>query len=232
MVTASRRTASGATLSASTAMRMAWRLARRMSRLSMSRALPTPTPIAIATLRTRTSRCSRVSASRRLESSRPGSRQRSGRITAAATTGPAREPRPASSTPAIDRYPRRRSSCSSRSSSARRPNSAKSAGSGSGRTRGGGSYLFGALLVDAGRLSLAAAQVVELRAAHRALPLHLDSVDDRRVQRKNTLDSDPARDLANGEGFPCAAAAPGDDHTRENLDAFLLSLTNLDMHAH
>jgi hypothetical protein len=45
--------------------------------------------------------------------------------------------------------------------------------------------------VDAGGLALASPQVVELGAPDRALPVDLDAVDDRRVEREDALDPDP-----------------------------------------
>ena len=73
--------------------------------------------------------CSRIrgaNSSRRsegsfLESSNPTMRRRGFKITAAATTGPKREPRPASSNPAIRSHPRWRASRSYREEQSRPP---------------------------------------------------------------------------------------------------------------
>src|SRR5262249_13151373 len=70
-----------------------------------------------------------------------------------------------------------------------------------GARHGLAAKLLGPLLVDAGGFALALPEVVELGAADRASPLHLDAIDHRGVQGKNALDADPARDLSNGEGF-------------------------------
>ena len=135
----------------------------------------------------------------RLESSRPGRTQPAGRITAPATTGPASEPRPASSTPATRAKPAdARARIRARARSRKRPSSANRAASGSAVT-GDEAELVGLLLVDARGLALAVAQVVELGAAHGAFALDLDAVDDRRVEREHALDADPARDLAHRE---------------------------------
>src|SRR5207237_1344794 len=93
---------SGTSPSAATARRIARRLARRMLMRSISRVLAAPTPILAQRSRAskQASRASRVMAFESSSSRRtmPRNRWRS-RITAAATTGPASGPRPASSTP-------------------------------------------------------------------------------------------------------------------------------------
>src|SRR5262249_52669559 len=91
--------------------------------------------------------------------------------------------------------------------------------------------LVGLLLVDAGGLALAPAQVIELGPPDGALPLDLDPVDDGRVEREHPLDADSAGDLANGEGLARAAAPPGDHDAGEHLDTLLLALAHLDVHA-
>jgi hypothetical protein len=89
-----------------TARRMARRLAPRMLIRSITRGPTKLKPIATATLRTSSACSARCSRLRRLESSTPGSFAFAGRTTAAATTGPARQPRPTSSTPTIALNPR------------------------------------------------------------------------------------------------------------------------------
>src|SRR5262249_51231064 len=91
--------------------------------------------------------------------------------------------------------------------------------------------LIGLLLVDPGRLTLADPEVVELGATDGALALHLDALDDRRVEREDALHAHAARDLADREGLANAAAAPCDHDSGEELDALLLALANLHVHA-
>jgi hypothetical protein len=71
----------------------------RMLNASTSITLPTPTAIATARARIRSSADSRSAAVIILESRTPGIRVPGRNTTHAATTGPAKGPRPASSTP-------------------------------------------------------------------------------------------------------------------------------------
>ena len=93
----------GLRLRLATARLMASKVACRMLMRSMVAGQITPSPQARAHWRIRGARCSRLAALRALESVRPGRSYCSGRMTAAATTGPARQPRPASSMPAMSR---------------------------------------------------------------------------------------------------------------------------------
>src|SRR5688572_12801055 len=89
--------------------------------------------------------------------------------------------------------------------------------------------MLGALLLaDARRLALEIAQVVEARATDLAAGQHLHAVHHRRVQRKDTLDADAVRDLADGERGARGAAGALDANALEGLDALLLAL--LDLH--
>src|SRR5690349_14337130 len=99
-----------------------------------------------------------------------------GNTTAAATTGPASGPRPASSTPT-------RSAASAQAALSRWSE---------GR-RGIGSAL--ALLPDPRRLAAQRPQVVELGPAHPTPPHQLDRGDGRAVHREDPLDPDAGRDL-------------------------------------
>ena len=83
-----------------------------MRDISSIQARPMPQPV--ASWRISAARRSRSSALSTLESSRPMRSNPSGKMTAAATTGPARQPRPASSAPAV------RASCA-RGAAKRRP---------------------------------------------------------------------------------------------------------------
>src|SRR5687768_9548456 len=98
---------------------------------------------------------------------RPGSR-----ITAPATTGPARQPRPTSSQPATRWKPHRRRAFS-------RLLVARTLTIGASGPLG---------LLHARRLALQIAQEVQLGAAHARRPHHFDLGDRRRVQREDALD--------------------------------------------
>jgi len=100
----SNNTSWGETESDSTARRMASRLACRMFRLSISSTLAQATAQASALFLMRIESRSRSRALKTLESAIPGGARRAGsNTTAAAQTGPASGPRPASSTPQIRR---------------------------------------------------------------------------------------------------------------------------------
>src|SRR5256885_14951662 len=132
------------------------------------------------------------------------------RMTHAATTGPARQPRPTSSVPAMARKPKSRSRRSTVDSSAMRASSAKS------REKVFSAF---AALFDARRFAPEIPEVIELRATDPAMTFHLDLVDRRRIQREHALDSDAAGDFAHGEHLARAAALAGDDDALEDLNA-------------
>src|SRR3954447_14072942 len=220
--TASRRSTSGRRERFSTASCMASLLARRMLMRSMVTGSTTPTATARARASTWRQTARRWSKSMRsLESL---TRRRVGsvsRITQAATTGPARQPRPTSSVPAMARKPKSRSRGSTAESSATRARSAQSR-----------ENLFSALaaLFDACRFAPEIPEVVELRATDPAMAFHLDLVDRRRIQREHALHSDAAGDLAHGEHLARTAATAGDDDALEDLDALFVAF--LDLHVH
>src|SRR6476660_3734353 len=154
---------------------------------------------------TRRTRAGRILLSRRP----PTARHPAGNTTAAATTGPASGPRPASSTPT------------------RRTSSAQAARSRWSEGRGGiGSAL--ALLPDARGLAAQRAQVVQLGAAHAAPADQLDRRDGRAVQGEEALDADAGRDLPDGEVLADAAAPLGDHQPLERLQPFLVALADPD----
>src|SRR5918996_1036873 len=164
------------------ARRMAMALATRMLYRSISWADAAPIPKASTRRRTRSASRARIDGGRILLSRSPRTAaQPVGNTTAAATTGPARGPRPASSTPT------------------RRYSSAQTARSRASVGRGGMSAL--ALLPDSGGLAAQRAEVVQLRAAHPSPANQLDRGDRGAVDRKEPLDSHPRRDLADREGL-------------------------------
>src|SRR5512135_2364450 len=194
----------------STARRIASAVATRMLRRSISRVLAAPTP----TGRVETIAAASCSRRRRVscfESSTPSRRGASGvRRTAAATTGPASGPRPASSTPASRRTPR--------------ANHASS-------TAGSSTSTF-ALLPDPPRLAGEPAQVGELRAADLPLPHHLHRPHARPVQREDPLHAHARGPLPHRERLADPAAEPPPAHALERLEALLLPLLDAHHHLH
>src|SRR5690606_36382839 len=117
------------------------------------------------------------------------------------------------------RSPRRsRLGCRSRLRDRRRPRRAPP-------SAGGGL----ATLADLGGLAAAAAQVVQLRAAHVTAGDDLDVVDRGRVEREGPLDTDPEGHLADGEGLTHAGALAADHDALEHLDTAAVPLD--DVHA-
>ena len=90
----------GRTFNTLAAWHMALSVACKILMRSISGGQTTPSPQASATAPISAARPSRRVGDNTLESARPGITAPSGKITAAATTGPARQPRPASSIPA------------------------------------------------------------------------------------------------------------------------------------
>src|SRR5829696_6363014 len=121
-------------------------------------------------------------------------------MTAAATTGPARHPRPTSSTPATCTIPKRRAAFSS-ARDARAlvivPTLPE---------------LGPALLFHTRRLSAQIAQEIQLRAANLGAANDFNLVDDRRMQRKDAFDALPERHFAHREGRARAAPMHADHH--------------------
>src|SRR5256885_3104546 len=98
-------------------------------------------------------------------------------MTQAATTGPARQPRPTSSVPAMARKPKSRSRRSIADISATRANSANTC---STRSSFFAAFLALALFFDARGFAAEITEVVELRAADPAMAFDLDLIDRRR----------------------------------------------------
>src|SRR6476661_7487157 len=150
---------------------------------SISRTLAAPTATERARSVIRAASFSRSAAVSFLESSTPRMARASGGMTTAqATTGPARGPRPTSSTPAM-RGPRE--ARSSRSSVLQRGMPCR----GSGLLRGGFRLRHARLLfLDASGLAGQVAQVVQLGAPHTATTDDVDVGQHRAVQGEDALD--------------------------------------------
>ncbi len=88
-----------------------------------------------------------------------------------------------------------------------------------------------AALGDAGRLTGAATQVIELGAADGAAADDLDHVDNRRIKREDALDALAEADLADGEARADALVRAGDAHAFERLDAGAVAFDDLDADA-
>src|SRR6185436_21036387 len=190
------------------ARRMAMALATRMLYTSISWAEAAPIPKAKARRRILSASRARTEGGRILLSRSPRTaEQPTGNTTAAATTGPARGPRPASSTPT------------------RRCSSAQTARSRTSVGRGAIDSAL-ALLPDSGGLAAQRAQVVQLGAAHPSPADQLDRGDRGTVHRKEALYPDPRGDLANREGLADSAAPLGDDHPLERLEPLLVALAD------
>src|SRR5689334_4031837 len=104
-------------------------------------------------------------------------------MTAAATTGPARHPRPTSSTPATWTIPIRRAAFSTARDARAFVIALPAYG------------LPAPLFLHACGLAAQVAQEVQLRAAHLRAANDFDLVDDRRVQRKDALNALAERHL-------------------------------------
>src|SRR5207237_7236754 len=225
MVTASSRRTSGRTERSSTAYAMASLLARRMLRRSIVCGSTTPTETERAHERIMRQMARRSSRSTSFESLTPKSVGSQSRMTQAATTGPARQPRPTSSVPAMVRKPKSRSRRSIADISATRANSANRRSSRSS-SASGFCFLALALLFDARGFSAEIAEVIELRTTDPAMAFNLDAIDRGRIKREHSLYADAARDLADGEHLPRAAAPAGDDDALKDLNALFVAFAD------
>src|SRR4051794_34870742 len=158
---------------------------------SISRTLAAPTATHSARSTMRAASFSRSAAESFLESSTPRMARASGAMmTAHATTGPARGPRPTSSIPA-SRGPR--DARSSRSRALQRRTREPAAVLLRGRARLRDARLH---LLDARGLAGEMAQVVQLGAAHAAAADDRDVGQHGAVEREDALDADAVGDLA------------------------------------
>src|SRR5262249_30394128 len=149
--------------------------------------------------------------------------------TAPATTGPARHPRPTSSTPATYTNPTRRSAFSSVRIAGTRVRLDLRRFT-SARLQTSNLCLF-PLVLDARGLAFEIAQVIQLRAPDLRRPHRLDLLDRRRVERKNALDPLPERHFAHCERRARAAAMQADHDAFEDLDALLVAFAHFHVHA-
>src|SRR3990170_4624920 len=173
-------------------MAMARRMARAVATLMLKRSIScaeaAPIPKATTRPRIRSARRTRLLAGRILLSRSPRTQEQPvGKTTAAATTGPASGPRPASSTPT------------------RRCSSAQTARSRASVGRGAISSGL-ALLPDPGGLAAQRAQIVQLGAAHPSPADQIDRGDRGTVYRKEALHPHTRGDLADREGLVDPAA--------------------------
>src|SRR4051794_9117562 len=175
---------------------------------------------ATARSRTRPASTSRRSASSCFESFSPRTGRSGSRMTAAATTGPNRAPRPTSSTPATAWKPRARSSRSSVASQRILPPA------GSGRIEES-AILFA--LAETGGLALESAKVVQFGAADAAGAHHIDVIDDAGIHREDALDALAEGDLADGDALAHSRVVPGNDRAFEGLKALFVAFLNLDV---
>src|SRR5215218_9704332 len=165
-------------------------------------------PNAITRVRIRSASRTRLLGGRTLLSLRPRTQEQpAGKTTAAATTGPARGPRPASSTPTR--------SCSWAQTARSRTSVGRGAIS---------SFL--ALLFDPGCLATQCAEIIELRAAHAAPAYQIDRGDGGTMHGKESLDAYASGNLADGKGLADPAPALGDDHALERLQTLLVSFAD------
>jgi len=86
-------------------------------------------------------------------------------------------------------------------------------------------------LADSRRFSGEVSEVVELCATHSSAAHDNDRGDHRAVHGEDALDSDAARDFANGEGLADSASAARDAHTFECLETLLVTFFHADIDA-
>src|SRR5439155_22144546 len=145
-----------------------------------------PTPTATARPMITSYSSARRSGERSLESARRLMRRSGSMTTAAATTGPASGPRPASSTPATRTTPARQARASYRYGA---DGGVTTAAGSRLRLGDGGRDLGDALFPQAGGLAGELAQVVELRAADATVSHDVDPLDAWGVQGEGPLDA-------------------------------------------
>src|SRR6185503_10330287 len=100
-----------------------------------------------------------------------------------------------------------------------------------GRSPGDVRVLTRVALANTGSLAAQVAQVIELRAANASLLHHVDVIDNRGVQRKNSFDADAKAGLAHGNRFARAAVFARNTDTFKSLQT-LFGFRFLDAHVH
>lgn len=83
------------------------------------------------------------------------------------------------------------------------------------------------LLLDACFLASKATEIVEASTANFADAVNDYLLNERRVHREDTLNTDTARNLADSESLTCALTLNLDDDTLVNLNTLLVTLLNL-----
>ena len=83
------------------------------------------------------------------------------------------------------------------------------------------------LLLDAGLLAGETAEIVEASPTNFADAVDGDLVDERRVHREDTLDTDAIGDLADGEALANTFALDLDNYALEDLNTLLVTLLDL-----
>src|SRR6185437_6558556 len=92
--------------------------------------------------------------------------------------------------------------------------------------------LWTLLLANARGFAAQTTEVVQLGAAHAPGAQNFDFVDHARVDRENAFHALAEGDLAHGEGVARAAVIAGDADAFEGLDALLVPLLDLHVHAY
>src|SRR5829696_9102456 len=185
------------------ARRIAMAVATRMLYRSISWAEAAPIPKAMTRVRFRSASRTRLPGGRTLLSLRPRTQEQpAGKTTAAATTGPARGPRPASSTPTR--------SCSSAQTARSRVSVGRSIESAL------------ALLPDSGRLAAQRAEIIQLGATNPSPANQFDRGNRGTVHREEALDPHPGGDLPNREGLADPPTPLGNHHALECLKPLLV----------
>ena len=84
---------------------------------------------------------------------------------------------------------------------------------------------------DSSSLSPQLAEIIELRSTHSALPDQFDPVDNTRVQRKYTLDTNSETGLPHRDRLANAGMLAGDHNSLKCLNAFLIAFFDFHVNA-
>jgi hypothetical protein len=143
----------------------------------------------------------------------PGTSKFSGSITAADTTGPARGPLPASSTPAITLYPLNMACFSKVNMSA-----------GALPQVSGKAFFF-----DSCSFATQISQIVKFGSSYTAPGHHFNFVNGRRIQGEDSFNTYAAGNFSNGKAGTGKAFGFFDNHALENLDTLLFTFPDFYM---